>query len=326
MGDSILAWVRQFDSLHFYPKSLEELIYSFALYEMLTEMDSFYFQPLTPKQLKIDVRTLRKDPSALKEVYDKMLICLENWFAVGLGEGSLVFDSEQISTKRLLGKGDISELYFLVETVLVVAVKGEAKEKVIANILKLDEDSQTNLQTLIERALNIKTEPVDLDNMSDAFRKSESVFNSLALSQKEETLDDKINKTIARLERKKNLLQEKVTELEVDNDLLNGLLIDKEKDIYELQAKIAEMAKEQEEKAKSTPDGDIVYIKKIAELEAELKFKDEEIHDVEGRLQAVKEQKKRQMEELMEQISEMKERQNQSYQATKELKFFKDRA
>ena len=79
-------------------------------------------------------------------------------------------------------QGDVSELLFLVETVLIVAVKGEAKEKVIANILKLDEDSQTNLQLLIERALNINNESIDVDTTSDAFRKSESVFNSLALS------------------------------------------------------------------------------------------------------------------------------------------------
>ena len=94
MGDSILAWVRKFDSLHFYPKSLDELIYSFTLYEMLTEMDSFYFKPLSPKELKIDVRTLRKDLATLKEVYDKMLVCIENWFTVGFDDGALVFDSE----------------------------------------------------------------------------------------------------------------------------------------------------------------------------------------------------------------------------------------
>lgn len=79
------------------------MIYSFTLYEMLTEIDSMYFQPLSPKQLKIDVRTLKNDVDALKEVYDKMLISLENWFAVSLDDNSLVFDSEQINIKRLLG-------------------------------------------------------------------------------------------------------------------------------------------------------------------------------------------------------------------------------
>jgi hypothetical protein len=79
------------------------MIYSFTLYEMLIEIDSMYFQPLSPKQLKIDVRTLKNDVDALKEVYDKMLISLENWFAVSLDDNSLVFDSEQISIKRLLG-------------------------------------------------------------------------------------------------------------------------------------------------------------------------------------------------------------------------------
>jgi hypothetical protein len=79
------------------------MIYSFTLYEMLTEIDSMYFQPLSPKQLKIDVRTLKNDVDALKEVYDKMLISLENWFAVSLDDNSLVFDSEQISIKRLVG-------------------------------------------------------------------------------------------------------------------------------------------------------------------------------------------------------------------------------
>jgi len=47
-------------------------------------------------------------------------------------------------------------------------------------------------------------------------------------------MNDKINKTIARLERKKNLLEDKVVDLEVDNDLLNGLLVDKEKEIFHL--------------------------------------------------------------------------------------------
>ena len=79
------------------------MIYSFTLYEMLTEIDSMNFQPLSPKQLKIDVRTLKNEVDALKEVYDKMLISLENWFAVSLDDNSLVFDSEQISIKRLLG-------------------------------------------------------------------------------------------------------------------------------------------------------------------------------------------------------------------------------
>jgi len=55
---------------------------------------------------------------------------------------------------------------FLIETILIVAIKGEAKEKIIANILKLDEDSQTNLQILIERALNIKHEEPDFTSLS----------------------------------------------------------------------------------------------------------------------------------------------------------------
>lgn len=52
--ESVLLWVRTFDSLHFIPKNFTELIYSFTLYEMLTEMDATFFPYLDLKLLKLD--------------------------------------------------------------------------------------------------------------------------------------------------------------------------------------------------------------------------------------------------------------------------------
>ena len=51
---SLIQWVRTFDTLHFFPKTLKELINSFTLYEMLTEMDTTYFPYLDRRLLKID--------------------------------------------------------------------------------------------------------------------------------------------------------------------------------------------------------------------------------------------------------------------------------
>ena len=70
----------------------------------------------------------------------------------------------------------------------------------------------------------------------------------------------------------------------------------------------------------------MVYIKRIAELEAELKFKEEENHDQRVRLNELKDLKRSQMEELLDQISEMKEKENLQYQTSKELKFYKEKA
>jgi hypothetical protein len=125
------------------------------------------------------------------------------------------------------------------------------------------------------------------------------VFNSIAISDSGDhsNTNAQINKAITRLERKKNLLQEKLNEMEIDNDLLNGLLVDKEKDIYELQAKIAELKKEQSQ-TNDQASTDMVYIKRIAELEAEMKFKDEEVHESRAKLAEIKDQKRKQLEEM----------------------------
>jgi DNA repair exonuclease SbcCD ATPase subunit len=125
------------------------------------------------------------------------------------------------------------------------------------------------------------------------------VFNSIAISDSGDhsNTNAQINKAITRLERKKNLLQEKLNEMEIDNDLLNGLLVDKEKDIYELQAKIAELTKEQSQ-ANDQASTDMVYIKRIAELEAEMKFKEEEVHESRAKLAEIKDQKRKQLEEM----------------------------
>jgi hypothetical protein len=53
---------------------------------------------------------------------------LENWFSIKLEEESIVFDAEQICLKRLLSQKDSSELLYLIETILIVAVKGDNKD------------------------------------------------------------------------------------------------------------------------------------------------------------------------------------------------------
>lgn len=87
-----------------------------------------------------------------------------------------------------------------------------------------------------------------------------------------------MDKVIARLERKKAALQDKIVDLEVDNDLLNGLLVDKEKEIYHFKAKVEDMTAEKYQ-YKKTENAELKYINKVAELEAELKFKDEELDE-----------------------------------------------
>ena len=64
----------------------------------------------------------------LKEVYSNLLSNLENWFSIKLEDESIIFDAEQISLKRLLSQKDTSELLYLIETILIVAVKGDNKD------------------------------------------------------------------------------------------------------------------------------------------------------------------------------------------------------
>lgn len=52
---------------------------------------------------------------------------------------SMYFDGEVISLKRLLDRQNVSELLYLVEFILIVAVKGEKKDEMISKILSLDE-------------------------------------------------------------------------------------------------------------------------------------------------------------------------------------------
>lgn len=120
------------------------------------------------------------------------------------------------------------------------------------------------------------------------------------------------------------MLNEKVIDLEVDNDLLKGLLVDKESELYNTKAKLEQLQKEAA-KAEARPKTDIVYIQKIAELEAELKFKDDELIGMSGKMDLLKEQKRTMQTGLEEKIDEYKERANQAYQAQLELKYFKDR-
>ena len=49
---------------------------------------------------------------------------------------------------------------------------------------------------------------------------------------------------MVKLERKRTLLQAKLVDLEVDNDLLNGLLVDKEKEIYHLKTRVEDLTHE----------------------------------------------------------------------------------
>ena len=51
----------------------------------------------------------------------------------------MYFDGEVISLKRLLDRQNVSELLYLVEFILIVAVKGEKKDEMISKILSLDE-------------------------------------------------------------------------------------------------------------------------------------------------------------------------------------------
>lgn len=235
-----------------YPTNLDELVNSFTLYQMMTEMDATFFPMLPPQLLKLDSASLRKDKGKLKEVYDRLLSNLENWFSAKM-ENEINFDSEQISLKRLFNKNDTSELLFLLEYILIVAVKGEGKDNMIECILSLNEEAQTDLQTLIERALGMAYKgatDVEYESMSETIGNQESIalrpsMLSEANSEKEHgDVNDKINKVVNRLLRKKKLMQEKLIDLEVDNDLLNGLLVDKETELYNLKIKNEQLQKQ----------------------------------------------------------------------------------
>ena len=64
---------------------------------------------------------------------------IENWFSIKMDEERIYFDSEMISIKRLLGRKDVSELLYLIEYILIIAVKGDNKDLMIQKILSLDE-------------------------------------------------------------------------------------------------------------------------------------------------------------------------------------------
>lgn len=81
--------------------------------------------------MKLEYKILRKDMTVLKEVYSNLLSNLENWFSIKLEDESIIFDAEQISLKRLLSQKDTSELLYLIETILIVAVKGDNKDRMI---------------------------------------------------------------------------------------------------------------------------------------------------------------------------------------------------
>lgn len=140
-------------------------------------------------------------------------------------------------------------------------------------------------------------------------RKSGSVFQSLTKSTAslvEPSPNSRQNtsyiKAIERLERKNKILQDKIIDGEVDQDLLNGLLIDKEKEIYFLRAKISDIGEEKKQQEKKKND-ELKFIQKVAELEAELKFKDEELYETQNNLSNSKEQRRLEVEELLEQVS-----------------------
>jgi hypothetical protein len=58
------------------------------------------------------------------------------------------------------------------------------------------------------------------------------------------------------------LLQAKLVDLEVDNDLLNGLLVDKEKEIYHLKTRVEDLTHEKNQL--KTENKDMVFLNKIA--------------------------------------------------------------
>ena len=73
-------------------------------------------------------------------------------------EEELNFDSEMINVKRLIESQDMSELLFLAEYILVIVVKGERQTDMISKILSMSELAQTDLQMLIERAIEISVQ------------------------------------------------------------------------------------------------------------------------------------------------------------------------
>lgn len=174
----------------------------------------------------MEPRLIAKSTDIVKDVYNQMMNCLEGWFAIKMEDESIFFDSEMISVKRLLEKQDINELLYLIEFILIVAVKGEKKDEMINKILSLDESCQTDLQILMERALGmqqVQKEEVDFESNSCSMRKSGSVFQSLSKSTAslvEPSPNSKQNmqfiKAIERLERKNKILQDKIVDAEVD--------------------------------------------------------------------------------------------------------------
>lgn len=175
---SIIQWVKTFDEIKLHPTNLDELVHSFSLYMMLSEMDPAFFPALPIKLQKMEPATLRRDKAKLKDVYDSLLANLENWFACNM-ENEINFDSEQISLKRLFNPDDCSELLFLLEYILIVCINGEKKDAMIQKILGMSEEAQTDLQTLIERAQGMAYRAptdVEYESFSETIQDRESMM------------------------------------------------------------------------------------------------------------------------------------------------------
>ena len=119
------------------------------------EIEPLIFPPLPPSLLSKDPNCLTLDNKRLRAIYKELFTQIEQWFRIKIPDEDQYFDSEMINVKRLIDGQDISELLVLTEYILVIVVRGESKDKMINRILQMSVSAQTDLQMLIERAIEM---------------------------------------------------------------------------------------------------------------------------------------------------------------------------
>jgi len=71
-----------------------------------------------------------------------------------VNDSSVVFHASQVNAEIL--ESDLSEFLYLMEYLMFIVVQGESHEHSIELILGLNEQSQEDLQALIERSMNLQ--------------------------------------------------------------------------------------------------------------------------------------------------------------------------
>ena len=98
------------------------------------------------------------DESSLKKIYKHMLSQMQTWFVNHHNDkqdSQIIFDPKMVNLNRLVQEQDINEVLVLCEYIMVIVVQGENNEKLLERFLDLPQETQEDLQELIEGAINL---------------------------------------------------------------------------------------------------------------------------------------------------------------------------